>query len=343
MSKCYACSQELPGLIRPFHPIQLIGCDHCMNVSQIAWLDNIPSVKSIPDYPRLDKFVPKGSVLANMLDIVPKALTQLPVLAEIPQRVVKTIHSPDASLNDVAQIIKEDAVLTTKVLSLSNSAFFATVSEIVDLPTACSRLGMRTLGNIANAMAFANQYKSTDKSAIQLMQKLWMHSLASAHCAELLAVKFGLDRDVAYVTGLLHDIGKVVMIDVITTKFSGTPPRLKESPDLIARAIEPIAHLVGLHVVQYWKLAGDLTHPIFFIQQPQIAPTKEGQAMAYCVRLASDMADSRDYGITDSSKVKMDGHVSLDFFDMSPSDLESFSENIDQMLASVLSVFGSPA
>lgn len=159
MYKCFACNHELPRSIRPFPPIQLIGCDQCMNVSQIKWLDNIPTVVSIPDYQKLEKFVPDGSVLSGILGAVPKALAQLPVLAEIPQRVVKTIHNPDSSLNDVAQIVKEDAVLTTKVPSLSNSAFFATVREIVDLPSACSRLGMRTLGNIANAMAFANQYK----------------------------------------------------------------------------------------------------------------------------------------------------------------------------------------
>lgn len=342
MSKCYVCSSELPGLIRPFHPIQLIGCDHCMNVTQIKWLDNIPSVMAMPEYRRLNTLVPEESIIAKILSSVPRALTQLPVLAEIPQRVVKTIRDPDSSINDVAQIIKEDGVLTTKVLSLSNSAFFATVREIVDLPTACSRLGMRTLGNIANAMAFANQYKSTDKNAIMLMQKLWMHSLATAHCAEIIAEKVGVDRDTAYVSGLLHDIGKVVLIDVITTKFVGTPKRLKEAPDLIVKAIDPIAHLVGLHVIQYWKLAGELTHPVFFASQPEIAPTEAGKALAYCVRLASDMSDQREYGISDPASIDMEQHISLDFFEISAEEFTPICASIDEVLGSVMNVFKIP-
>ena len=341
MSKCYACNAQLPGLIRPFHPIQLLGCDHCMNVSQIKWLDDIPAVMPMPKYPKLGAYVPEGSVLAKILGSVPDALTQLPVLAEIPQRVVRAIHDPDSSINDVAAIIKEDAVLTTKVLSLSNSAFFATVREIVDLPTACSRLGLRTLGNIANAMAFANQYKSKDQNAVKLMQNLWMHSLATAHCAEALADHLELDRDVAYVTGLLHDIGKVVLIDIITTKYAGTPQRLRESPDLIAKAIEPVAHLAGLHVVQYWKLAGDLTHPIFFIQRPEYAPTSAGMNMAYCVRLASDMADARGFGIAEATPLNMDDHLSLRHFKLPPERLDIVSKGFEEMLGSIMSVFGT--
>ena len=162
MYKCYVCSHELPGSIRPFPPIQLIGCDQCMNVSQITWLDNIPTLVSMPDYKKLEKFVPDGSVLAKILATVPKALTQLPILAEIPQRVVATIPDPISSVQDIVAIIEEDAVLSIKILSLANSAYFATVGEINDLVTACSRLGMREMANIATTMSSMNQYKTSN-------------------------------------------------------------------------------------------------------------------------------------------------------------------------------------
>jgi HD-like signal output (HDOD) protein len=342
MYKCYVCNQELPGGIRPFPPIQIIGCDSCINVSHIKWLDNIPTVITMPDYPRLEKYVPEGSILDKILKAVPLALTQLPVLAEIPQRVVKTIHNPDSSIGDVEHIIKEDGVMTTKVLSLSNSAFFATVREIVDLPTACSRLGMRTLNNMANAMAFANQYKSKDKNAVKLMQQLWIHSLATAHCAEALAIKLSIDRDTAYVIGLLHDIGKVVLIDIITTKFAGIPPRLKESPDLIVKAIEPVAHLVGLHVVQYWKLAGELSHPIFFVRHPEISPTDAAKKMSYCLQLASDMAEAKGYGMSAPETFELNEHSSLEALGLAQKDFEIISIELDEILNSFLTVFGDP-
>lgn len=342
MYKCYVCETDLPGMIRPFHPVQLIGCDRCMEVSTVTWLDDIPTVVPLPDYSQLRMYVPEDSVLAKILASVPSALTLLPVLEEIPQRIVQTIHKQDSSLNDVAQVIREDGVLTTKVLSLSNSAFFATVSEIVDLPTACSRLGMRTLGNIANAMAFANQYKSKDRNAIALMQKLWVHSLATAHCAELLADRFGIDKDTAYVAGLLHDIGQVVLIDIITTKFGGTPQRLRESADLIVKAIEPVSHLVGLHVLQYWKLSGELTHPVFFLKEPEKAPTQVGKELAYCVGLASDMADQRGYGVSDPSSIDFEGHEALMFFKLPVEELDVLSAEADALLNSVMTVFSVP-
>ena len=109
------------------------------------------------------------------------------------------------------------------------------------------------------------------------MQKLWMHSLATVHCAELLALKLDIDRDFAYVTGLLHDIGKVVLIDVITTKYIGAPQRLRETPDLIVKAIEPVSHIASACTssnIGSW-LASSPTPPFLFNSLSWLRPMQE--------------------------------------------------------------------
>ena len=345
MYKCYECKGTLPGMIRAFKPLQLVGCESCMNISQVRWYDDNRRVaEPLPKSAPLREIVPKGSTLDNILSVVPNAITKLPLLAEVPQRVVQTIHTPDTSLEDVANVIREDATLSTKILSLSNSALFATVSEIVDLPTACSRLGMRTLSNIANAMATANQYRSSNEVAMQMMQDLWKHAVATAHCAEAIATQLNdkeLSPTLAYVAGLLHDIGKVVLVDVITTQYPGDAGRLKSSPELIAKAIEPIAPLVGVHVLQHWRLPGELAFITFFERHPRSMPHPACKKLALCLRLASDIAELKGFGIADTSQVSLENHVTVNALKLTQSDIDAIAEKLDTQLEPIMSIFGT--
>lgn len=172
MSVCFACGHDMLDVIRPAKTIQVVGCNNCLNVSKVEWQGDTLDVDPILAFQPIQDLIPDESVMAKVLEAIPQAITHLPVLDEVPQKVVTMIHDPATSINDVVKVIEEDLALSTKILSMANSAFYATVSEIVDLPTACSRLGVRSISNIANAMACANQYKSKDPAARRFMQSL---------------------------------------------------------------------------------------------------------------------------------------------------------------------------
>ena len=344
MYNCYVCKESLPGVVRTFNPLQLVGCEHCLNISLVRWYEDGRVAESLPKSVPLEEIVPAGSTLDNILSVVPNAITHLPLLAEVPQRVVKTIHAPDSSVEDVAGVIREDGTLSTKILSLSNSALFATVSEIVDLPTACSRLGMRTLSNIANAMATANQYQSNDPVTLELMRSLWKHSVATAYCAEAIAEQLKLkelDPTMAYVSGLLHDIGKAVLVDVITTQYPGDAGRLKSSPELITKAIAPIAPLVGVHVMQHWRLPGELAFITFFGRHPQAMPHPTCKKLAYCLRFASDIAELKGYGAAPEGSISLENHSAVKALKVTQQDIDAISTKLDEQLVPIMDIFGT--
>jgi hypothetical protein len=74
-----------------------------------------------------------------------------------------------------------------------------------------------------------------------------------------------------------------------------------------------------------------------------LAPTDAGKRLTYCLSLASDMADQRGYGVSDSSSVNLEEHPSLEFFHLSLEDLDQLSKGFDEMLDTVLGVFGGIA
>ena len=119
MSTCYICGEELLKDIKPYHPVQVVGCSQCLNISQVSWTGAEASLAPVPGFESLGNMAPRGSIIAGILEHIPQAITDLPVLAEIPQRVVGTIHDPISAIFDVVSIIEEDVVFSTKILSLS--------------------------------------------------------------------------------------------------------------------------------------------------------------------------------------------------------------------------------
>lgn len=341
VSSCYICGEDLLRGLKPFRPIQVVGCRQCLNLSQVTWEGEEATVQALPEFESLGNMAPRGSVISGIFEIVPQAITDLPVLAEIPQRVVSTIHDPISSIGDVTKIIEEDVVLSTKILSLANSAYFATPSEINDLQTACSRLGMKALANIANTMASAEQYKTSDVVARKLLQSLWQHAIVTAHCADAIANKVGVQSPNIFLAGLLHDIGKVVLVDVIMSKYTGPVGRLKEAPEVLAKAIAPFSPIVGMHVVQQWRLSPELYFSTLYADRPALTPHSEYMSEVYCISLASDIAESKGYGIGNAEEMNLEGHPAVAALGIDQSDLSEMVGSLEEMLDSVLGVLGA--
>ena len=200
---------------------------------------------------------------------------------------------------------------------------------------------MKALANIANVLAGADQYKCTDVVARKLLQGLWQHAIVTAHCTDALATTLKIQNHNTFIAGLLHDIGKVVLVDTIFTRYTGATGRLKESPEILARAIAPYAPLVGLHVIQHWKLAPELCFATFYAQQPELTPDDKCRPEIHCIRLASDIAESKGYGIGNSENIVLENHPDLAALGLAQEDLNTMVDGLEDMLSSVLGVLGS--
>lgn len=174
-----------------------------------------------------------------------------------------------------------------------------------------------------------------------LMERLWKHAVATAHCTETIATTVNLGSNLPYMAGLMHDIGKAVMVDAITTQYTGNVGRLKEAPDVLARAIDPFAPLVGLHVAQHWKLQGELLITIFYTQDPDATVSETCKTLAHCVRLASDMAEAKGYGVSETAPEIANDHPSIEKLRIMPEQFETMSADLDEILDSVVGAYGS--
>jgi HD-like signal output (HDOD) protein len=135
---------------------------------------------------------------------------ELPVVPAMTCRLNELIRSDSASVHDIARLIMSDQVLTAKILKVANSVFYRSLGRITSLQQAIITMGFRTIESIATMHALSS-IPVKDASRVNRVLK---HSLYCVLIARRAAADFCLDPEESFVCGLLHDIGKTVLLDI---------------------------------------------------------------------------------------------------------------------------------
>jgi HD-like signal output (HDOD) protein len=138
----------------------------------------------------------------------------LPLLPEVAVRVVGSGSKPAANAHSLAEIIHCDAALTMYVLRIAASAAKRPATPIVSLQHAVAWLGLDEVANIAFTLALQGRLLDV-KGQQRKARRLWRHSLASALWARQLAHLLARETGLCYLSGLLHNIGKVVTLGAV--------------------------------------------------------------------------------------------------------------------------------
>lgn len=156
---------------------------------------------------------------AKLLKIV-NGIKELPTIPVIYEDLVEALKSPDTPISHLGEIIKRDPGLTAKLLKVVNSAFFGLKNTITDPVSAVNYLGIDAVKSLALSVKAFDNFGNDDVQGI--VSGLWDHSERVANMCRKIAESEGLsDNDVekCYMTGLLHDIGSLIMADNFSDKF----------------------------------------------------------------------------------------------------------------------------
>jgi HD-like signal output (HDOD) protein/AraC-like DNA-binding protein len=147
---------------------------------------------------------------AREVDLLDK--DQLPVLPMAANQLLEIINSDSYEISDLVAVVQQDPSLTARLLALANSAMYG-VMRIGTIKEAIVRIfGVDTLRNLALAM-LANECFDTSRCKAFSLKKYWVHALATGQlAAELARVNEGADPSAAYLLGLLHNIGRLLLV-----------------------------------------------------------------------------------------------------------------------------------
>ncbi len=279
-----------------------------------------------------------GSAMEDVFACLDESISLLPTIPRVPQQVIAAIQDPGTTSEDLALMINEDAALTMRVLKLANSVAFGSRQPTSDLKLACSRLGMRNLTNIAQVVAHAHLFRVGNPAFETLMCRQWEHAVATARLAEVLALPSGgvLPRTV-FLSGLVHDIGKTVLLDAITTPRAGAASRFVEDLEMLGHILDEFAPYAGLRVAQHWMLPVEVRFSTYYSRYPLSAP-ETFRSQTIFVALASDIAELSGYGITGKPLHDIDELAAALTNETAPVELlERASAEVDPFLAAARS------
>lgn len=143
----------------------------------------------------------------------------LPPVSSAALRLISLLNDADSGNEEIVQIIKEDMVLTGKLLRACNSSALGLGEQVTSVDQAVLLLGQNQIYRIIMAMSFRRPMDIPLQAYAMEVGDLWQHSLLAAKAAELAVVEgidLGVDSSTAFTIGLLHDIGKLITSQFVT-------------------------------------------------------------------------------------------------------------------------------
>ena len=207
----------------------------------------------------------------NYSDMLKKLdrVNDLPTLPAIAMELNEMLTKSDVTIDQVRCLIEKDQAMVPKILRLVNSAFYGFQSKISTVSRALVILGFNTVRNaivsvsIIKAISFESEVKAFDVTAF------WRHSIAVAMTSRYLAYKTKwVPEEDAFTAGLLHDIGKLVLLRYFPELFQKIISAMDSDNISFVEAEHkeiPANHpKIGAYLAKRWKLPKRLLDAIAY-------------------------------------------------------------------------------
>jgi putative nucleotidyltransferase with HDIG domain len=200
-----------------------------------------------------------GRVRDRLDDLVARGALPLPLLPEAAAQVLALVERPSCNANQLAEVIRRDPALTTHVLRMAASPVYAASTKLTSLHQVIARIGFSAILEIC--LVVASKARVFENAALaDEVRADFRHSFVTALFAQEVARLRRSTPDVAFMAGLLHDIGRPILLDAIVRLYREVGP-LPDTPTLVAAADEAHAQ-VGGTLAESWKLPSRVAEAI---------------------------------------------------------------------------------
>ncbi len=154
---------------------------------------------------------------ARVLDI-----GRLPSLPHVLLKLMQACYKADVSFGEIADILKMDTALSTRIVAVGNSPLYAQWNGVKDFNRLLIALGINTIRSIAVTAAVHRFFSQIDEDLDSCLNSFWRSSLTCAHAAKALARLTGYpSEDEAFLTGLIHKVGQLALLNYAAVSYTG--------------------------------------------------------------------------------------------------------------------------
>lgn len=236
----------------------------------------------------------------------------LPSLPAVVMELLSSIEQDDIDISVLAKKVSYDQALTAKTLRLANSSSFGLQVKVTTIQQAITFLGFQTTRNLITAAAITGCFPSGRCPGFH-DKAFWRHSIATAACARGLARRMRFNQDIAFTAGLLHDIGRLVLVSAQPDAYAAVVRwRAQHDGDWQAaeQAVLGIDHVdAGVALADHWNFSGTMRHAIAYHHAPEV---HGAGFLAAIVHVANAIVHALDLAVEDDELVPRVSSVAWD-------------------------------
>ena len=213
----------------------------------------------------LKRTISKAFLMRDLLSHEPlkqlaARIDSLPSLPTLYAELVKALDSEDSSIQEIGDIISKDPGLTAKILKMVNSSFFGVLQRVSNPAKAVNLLGLDLVQTIVLASGTFEKFNKLKLKGVSI-ERMWDHAMATALLAKTIAQEARLDRsdvDTAFMSGLLHDIGKLLIAANMPDEYQSVTDHMSANGCSMASSENQIigtTHAaIGAYLLGLWGL-----------------------------------------------------------------------------------------
>jgi HD-like signal output (HDOD) protein len=192
----------------------------------------------------------------DIKDKVMQAMRDLPPLPTAVQKLLAVMNDEDSSADDVTKVLSSDQALAGKILKLVNSSYYGMSGEVSTITRAVVVLGFSGVRNVAMGFGMVSAMQKLGGTS---MSAFWDHALAAGAGAMAMADQLSPkhDPEEAFIAGLMHDIGHVVLAAAAPDEWRQAQDEVRAGADVIEvekNALGMSHASVGQRLMKFWQL-----------------------------------------------------------------------------------------
>lgn len=279
--------------------------------------------------------LPPASGMRVSADEVRARVQRLPPLPEAVHRLREALHDDDIPVERVVDAVGADQALTMTALKLANSSFYGVSRRVATLRDAVQILGLQTLSSAVLTAAVLSQFDRGSCPGFDF-DACWRHAVANGLCAQMLAEPRGLDTDLAYTVGLMHDVGHLALAAHFPVQFAAAIEFGAEhdlSPLEAEQAVLGMDHgEVGGLIAERWRLAPVIVEAV---RLHHVEPAGPHRDLMDVLHLADNVTHALDIAGAADERVPPMSLQAWERMAVTPAELQQVFERLEQRMASL--------
>jgi HD-like signal output (HDOD) protein len=216
---------------------------------------------------------PSASLERDFILLQLKEIRDLPTLPAVFVRIIRSLHNPNTSVKDIAEVVETDQAITMKILRLINSSFYGLSRSVDSVHQAIVLLGANTLKNVVISASVFKALSGSGQDNTFNREAFWQHSIGCGMIARFLGNQTGHGRDEeGFIAGIIHDIGKVVLDQYFHDQLILVAKKVRTDKISFYQAEREIigaTHAeIGSYLAEMWNIPDKLVDVIARHHQP---------------------------------------------------------------------------